>query len=494
MAQKIKYSDFTPDQRSCIAGKIPILIKEGKDQDQAIAVAISMCTENQMGHKEELKKNCCPECAQGNPCCKGYDYQKNDNGTFTVFNVPIMAEVPKGEKGNARRIGPKWMRKAVHKAQERWNDDGYKAPLHVEHHGGKKNTESAGFIIPTDVRKMTYQKKPVWAIFADLEVREDVFDNIQQNKFPYRSVEIFAWDKPEVNSLALLSDEVPYFRFDLLRLGDEKIPVKKYENREPVVACREFANGSAILFSFGGGQMATEEMIEERQEEEPIAIFECAEEEEVEVEEEEKEEMCNSSKLGVHLEAMSAVLSKIAEKLGVGEDEEEEDEEEVEESEQIVAPVEQSAVANMAALSGKVAALEARERIRLRREKTSTLIETAMTELAEWHPDESTRENMETLVSSSTKPSETVRAFVESYKTSVPKYPAATMEEFDASFGAADPPEVLKYAAEGADALALAREASTQFDELESKGLVSSSRESFVTTQLSATTGDIVRR
>ena len=56
MAQKIKYSDFTPDQRSCIAGKIPILIKEGKDQDQAIAVAISMCTENQMGHKEESKK------------------------------------------------------------------------------------------------------------------------------------------------------------------------------------------------------------------------------------------------------------------------------------------------------------------------------------------------------------------------------------------------------------------------------------------------------
>tara|TARA_Y100000310_G_scaffold334113_1_gene413081 strand:- start:6852 stop:8393 length:1542 start_codon:yes stop_codon:yes gene_type:complete len=513
MAKKIKYSDFSPGQRSCISGKIPILIKEGKDQDQAIAIAISMCTE-----KKEMagkKDKCCENCEKGEPCCSGYSFQKNDDGSYTIFDVPIMAEVPKGEKGNARRIGPKWMKLAVRKANQRWEEDGYKAPLHVDHHGGKKNTEAAGFLLPKKVARMKYQGNSVWAIFADLQVRGDSFEGVRKNHFPYRSVEIFSWEKPEVNSLALLSDEVPYFRFDILRLGEEKKPVKKFGNREPVVACREFANGSAILFSFGGGQMATEEKIDKRQEEEQTAAFanenfesreERAdvdryeyEEGKKEGEEESKEEGDMSHRLcdvGPHLEAISAMLSKIASKLGMdeeeGEEEEEEDIEEVKESEKIHAPVEQSAT--MAALSGKVAALEARERKRLRSERETSLVENAMADLAEWHPDGSTRANMETLISTSTSPRETIEAFVSSYKTSVPKYPHATMEEFDASFGASDHPEVLKYATEGTDALALAREASAQYDDLERRGLVTASRDSFVSTQLNAAKGEIARR
>lgn len=495
---------LTKAQKACVSKKIPILIKEGMKPDQATAVAISTCTEKKnMSDKKENRD--------------GYSFQKNDDGSYTIFDVPIMAEVPKGQKGAPRRIGPKWMRLAVRRAEKRWKEDGYKAPLHVDHHGGRKNTEAAGFIFPKNVKKMAYQSKPVWAIFADLEVREEAFEGVRKNHFPYRSVEIFSWEDPEVNSLALLSDEVPYFRFDILRLGDEKKPVKKFRNREPVVACREFANGSAILFSFGGGQMATEESYDERQEQDSTPAFasedfESREEradvdryeyEEGKKEGEEEEMGCDEKsgeklELGTHLEAISALLSKIAAKLEVDSDEdvdeveEEEDIEETQESERIHAPVEQSAT--MAALSGKIAALEARERKRATYEKNSSLVENAMVELAEWHPDESTRANMETLISTSTKPRETIKAFVSSYKTSVPKYPAATMEEFEASFGAADPPEVLKYANEGADALSMAREASTQYDELEKRGLVTASRESFVSTQLNAAQGEIVRR
>jgi len=511
MGKSVSRKKLTSAQESCVSRKIPVLIKEGMEKKQAIAVAISMCTEKkQMADK---KDKCCDNCEKGKPCCAGYSFQKNDDGSYTIFDVPIMAEVPKGEKGNVRRIGPKWMKLAVRKARQRWKEDGYKAPLHVDHHGGRKTTEAAGFILPSKVARMKYQGHPIWAIFADLEVREDAFEGVRKNHFPYRSVEIFSWEKPEVNSLALLSDEVPYFRFDILRLGDEKKPVKKFRNREPVVACREFANGSAILFSFGGGQMATEEKTEERQEQDSTTAFagenfesrdERAdvdryeyEEGKKEGEEEEKEELCQSPDFGPHLKSISAMLSKIATKLGMdeeeGEIEEEEDIEEVRESEKIHAPVEQSA-ATMAALSGKIAALEARERKRAAHEKNSSLVENAMADLAEWHPDESTRTNMETLISTSNSPKETIEAFVTSYKGSVPKYPHPTMEEFDASFGASDPPEVLKYATEGTDALALAREASTQYDELESKGLVSASRESFVSTQLNATKGEIARR
>ena len=217
--------------------------------------------------------------------------------------------------------------------------------------------------------------------------------------------------------------------------------------------------------------MATEERYDERQEQDSTAAF-------------------ASENLESSEERADVDRYEYEEGKKEGEEEEMgcEDIEETQESERIHAPVEQSAT--MAALSGKIAALEARERKRATHEKNSTLVENAMVDLAEWHPDESTRANMETLISTSTKPRETIKAFVSSYKTSVPKYPASTMEEFEASFGAADPPEVLKYANEGTDALSMAREASTQYDELESKGLVAASRESFVSTQLNATKGE----
>lgn len=40
----------------CVQRAIPILIEEGKPQDQAVAIANSMC---------EAGKNCCEECAKG---------------------------------------------------------------------------------------------------------------------------------------------------------------------------------------------------------------------------------------------------------------------------------------------------------------------------------------------------------------------------------------------------------------------------------------------
>ena len=61
--------------------------------------------------------------------------------------------------------------------------------------------------------------------------------------------------------------------------------------------------------------------------------------------------------------------------------------------------------------------------------------------------------------------------------------------------GQADAPEVLKFAAGGADSLTMAREFSKQFDELDAKGMITTNREDFIQIQMDAnTTGTIVTR
>lgn len=429
----------------------------------------------------------------------GYRFRREGNDTFTILDVPIMAEVPEGEKANLRHVGRKWMQLAVDKATKRMAEDGYKAPLHIDHHGDGK-TEAAGFIIPHSVRQMSYEGDPVWAIFADLEVKAEVFDEIQKESLPYRSVEIFDWGKPEINSLALLSDEVPYFRFDILRLGEEVEPITNFSTG-PVMASRSFALGSAVLFNFKkGSTMANEETdlgtegaaekFESRAERADVDRYEY---EEGKKEGEEEEMSAKLEERGDEFfDSMFDLLRKIAEKMGIDSEEEAEAVEEVQVAETVEAPVEQAA---LAALQGKISALENRERARIETERNESLVEQSMSTLAAWSPDDQARQNLTALIGQSNDPEKTAATFVASYKSSVPVRPAGTLEDFDAMMGAkADHPEILKFAEQGPDALDGARRASIQFDELAERGMVSATREDFIKTQLLAESGEIVRR
>lgn len=416
----------------------------------------------------------------------GYSFSENKDGTYTIHDVPIMAEVPEAEKGNKRRVGKKWMQAAVEKAGKRLSEDGYKAPLHVDHHG-KGPTEPAGFVVPKAVQRFTYEGKKVWAVFADLEVQPEVMAKVKAKALPYRSVEIFDWGKPEISSLALLSDEVPYFRFPVLRLGEEKKPVQTFAQRGPAMACRGFALGSAVLFSFHGDTTMNPEQTEvgEASQEAP-AMLEDSDDDEIKIEVKDKEDQAAA------FDAIMSVLTKMAKKLGVDEDEEEEDEKETEDAEAVESPVEQS---SLAAMQGKIEALEQRERARKEEETRETVVGAAMDALSAWSPDDTTRENLITLVANSTSPKKTATAFVSSYKASVPQRPASTYEEFDARLGAgSDHAEVLKFAEKGPDHLTAARAASRQYDELTASGLTSTTRGDFIQTQIDAADGEIVRR
>lgn len=439
----------------CISRKIGIHKKEGMPQDQAVAVAHKKC-KNSAG---------------------GYTFSESDDGMYVIHDVPIMAEVPKGEKGNRKRVGKQWMVKAVLKAKKRFREDGYKAPLHVEHHG-KSETRAAGFVRPTAVRQFKYEGRPVFAIFADLEVTPEILTEIKERRLPYRSVEIFTWDKPEINSLALLTTEVPFFRFDVLTLNEKPEEPERFQVGPVSVCSRPDANGCrAILFSFKGEVTMADESREER------ADVDRYEYEEGKEEGEEKEKHDLQDREDEILDLLRQILEAVS-PVEV---------EEVAEAEVVEAPVEQSA---LAALSGKIAALETRERNRAQDEGNQRVVTKAMMDIAAWDPDSSTRQHLTELVKLSASPEKTAKQFVDSFKTSVPKRPFRTLEDFDASLGGvgADHAEVLRFAEAGPDALDAAREASAQYDELIERRMVTGTRQNFIETQINAANGDIARR
>lgn len=155
-----------------------------------------------------------------NPRTGGHYTAKQDaDGTWSIFNVPIFAELPEGERRNKAAIGAKWMREAVQMAKVR-QSEGYEAPLHIYHHDGAHQTRPAGRVILREVKQVMYEGEPTYTVFADFtKVPADVFELIESEQLPYRSVEVHDWDKPEIASVALLDDEVPFFKLAMLTIG-----------------------------------------------------------------------------------------------------------------------------------------------------------------------------------------------------------------------------------------------------------------------------------
>lgn len=148
-----------------------------------------------------------------------YRTVQNPDGTWNVLNVPIMASVPEGARNNEDELGESWLKAALKKSQQR-EQEGYRAPLHIGHHepdqSAAERPPMAGTFKLRRVGTIRHDGKKVPALFADLVgIPEWVFAEMKAGKLPYRSVEIFDPAKPEVNSLALLDSEVPFFRLPM---------------------------------------------------------------------------------------------------------------------------------------------------------------------------------------------------------------------------------------------------------------------------------------
>lgn len=171
------------------------------------------------------------------------------NGNYTVFDVPIFsAHSEELRNGKKRVFSKEWLSKAVDKALLR-QSEGYMPPLHISHHGSD-SVEATGQIRINRLGKVKHDGELVPTIFADLvNVKPETYERIKLGQLVYRSVEIIDIDKPEIDSLALLDHETPFFRFPLLRVQDSE-SVVSVSNTGPVLAYTQSGHSSRALFNY----------------------------------------------------------------------------------------------------------------------------------------------------------------------------------------------------------------------------------------------------
>jgi len=201
----------------------------------------------------------------------GYRAEQNSDGTWNVLDVPIFGEHVRMYEGEEPFVVDRqWLESAVKAAQDRWTQDGYLPPLHVRHHSSMQSAESAGHFMLKGLQRITYEGKPLTVVMADLlRIPSWIYEEIRDGRLPYRSVEILE-DRPEIDSLALLDHEVPYFRFPLLTIATETpqpsqpIQLRARNDSRPLVASYSATSGGkrrrSMLYRFEGGiRMADEE-------------------------------------------------------------------------------------------------------------------------------------------------------------------------------------------------------------------------------------------
>jgi len=147
-----------------------------------------------------------------------YAAKKQSDGTWTIYNVPIFAE----HERNGVNVDKAWLEAAVRKDQAR-RAEHYKAPVHIEHTGGSTAPARAGHFELTRVGRDRYEGAERYILYANIVgVPDATFQRMKRGELPYRSPEVHDLNDPEINSLALMESEVPYFRFPLLTLREDK--------------------------------------------------------------------------------------------------------------------------------------------------------------------------------------------------------------------------------------------------------------------------------
>ena len=243
-----------------------------------------------------------------------YKAEQAKDGTWTIYEVPIFAVHVDTRGGKPVAFSLEWLEQALRKGKTR-HAEGYYPPLHISHHGSEGEVEAAGKVRFREIRPHAHGGDRIPTLFADLVgVRPDVYKRIRKGELSYRSVEILDVDSPEIDSLALLDSEVPYFRFPLLKIGSEKRAQKS-----PALAYSAAGRRASVLFSFEDPHM-------KKQDEELDQEAEMVEESPPEA-------------APAWAEAIMGMLGKIAESLGVDYQADEEKKEEEKE------PVEDAAAA-----------------------------------------------------------------------------------------------------------------------------------------------------
>lgn len=158
--------------------------------------------------------------------------QDPTTGLWTIYDVPVLCThsddryVQPGEP--AEVYDEAYLQAAAAHAQALEAEQGYTAPLHLQHHATRPTlapptVERVGAFRVRGVRPYLYCGEELPTLFVDwTEIQDHNYERIKRD-FPYRSVEINGPHKqPEVLSIALLDHKPPYFKFGNLRISDER--------------------------------------------------------------------------------------------------------------------------------------------------------------------------------------------------------------------------------------------------------------------------------
>jgi hypothetical protein len=176
-----------------------------------------------------------------------------DDGQLVVHDVPIFLTCKRGEAV----FDDTWISAAVSKARQAAND-GYYPPLHIRHHDDKETpVRAAGYFQINRAAPITYKGKRRMAILADLIITDPLTqEEVLAKRLPYRSVEIFNVDEPNIDSLALLDHEAPFLELPMLMVSEvEGVPgtfARPWQidatTDGPMVACFRRGDRASLLF------------------------------------------------------------------------------------------------------------------------------------------------------------------------------------------------------------------------------------------------------
>jgi hypothetical protein len=429
---------------------------------------------------------------------------QDSDGTWKITSedgrgFPIMGSLAKGARGNLADIDGEWMRRTLDRHRELERDNKYLPPVHAQHHGEGNKTSQIGFLRLTGTGKIVDRGAAQDSLMAEVVgVREGDLQAIENLQFPYRSVEVTDWKKNEVASLALLSDDAPFFKLPLMKIG-RRIPQEPAAAASSLVALVEADPAAAFLFRASGGpvQDFQEGTVKDKaaqladgnqdrpgpdktgqpdQLDAADVVLKAAVAKEIAEWMKQLPDVVKSTLQGL-LPTRRPNDTAPAELGAAFQEEPMAQDPKTPETPSPQKLVDQAAHEAIAALSGKVAGLEAAQKTRERREKLSGLVDGQVAALKEagWHVPEATIKSMREIAEKAGEDGAEacLKAFSESFKATAPKDPKR-LEEFEQTAEAAaqqDAPEVVAYQKQGPEAFAEARRLQGQYQQLQDGGM-----------------------
>ena len=181
-----------------------------------------------------------------------YSWEKHKNGSYSIKNLPIFQCFDDPEKGKVDALAAKEIVDNFYKDVS----GGYYPRTHIGHQDMKsfENRPGIGFIDNLRFNSDLF--------YADVsEIPENIFKEIKNFKYPYRSVEYDAREK-KITGLALLESVPPYFSFPILALKDDNGNFNK--SNSFMVFFQEGNMGNEIeIPNEGNEEVVDEEVVDE---------------------------------------------------------------------------------------------------------------------------------------------------------------------------------------------------------------------------------------